>query len=109
MARRCIVPDRHLSPEHPVSSPLERLRHRLLRRLRFLSCRERADPFHQIEAQPHPVPVRLACRQLPSRFVLHETVFGGVRGLSDVERRKRARLTRAGAREFDDVDAVGAG
>jgi len=97
MARRCIVPDRHLSPEHPVSSPLERLRHRLLRRLRFFSRREGADPFHQIEAQPHTVLVRLACRQFPSRFVLRETVFRGVGRLSDVERGQRTRLTRAGA------------
>src|SRR5262245_9722741 len=92
-----IIRGGHLSPEYPVAPALERLRHRLLRRLRFFSRREGADPFHQIEAQPHTVLVRLARREFPSRFVLRETVFGGVGGLSDVERRQRTRLTHAGA------------
>ena len=86
---------RHLSPEHPVPSPFERLRHRFLRRFGCLSCREGAYSFHQVEAQPDTVLVRFAGRQLPSRFVLREAVFGGVRGLSDVERRPRTRLARA--------------
>jgi len=91
-----------------MPSPLQRLRHGLLRRLRLRSCCERANALHQIEAQPDPELVRFARGELPSRFVLGEAVFRRVGGLANVERRERARLLRAGAREFDDVDGVGA-
>jgi hypothetical protein len=80
----------------------------LLCRLRFLTRREWADALHQIVAQLDAVFVRLACRELPARFVLAETVLGRMRGLADVERRQSARLRGARAREFDDVDGEGA-
>jgi hypothetical protein len=47
------------------------------------------------------------CRQLPSCLVLAEAVRR-VSGLSNVKRRERARLLRAGSGEFDDADGVGA-
>ena len=97
-----------LSPKHPMSSPLQRLRDGLLRFLCVPASRERADAFHQIEPQSKAELVWLPRCELPACFVLGESLLRRVGGLANVEWCEGTWVLRAGAGEFDDVNGVGA-
>ena len=84
----------------------QRLGHGLLAELGLFPRRERTD-LHQVVPQANAIAVRLPGRQLSSRFVLSETMFGAVGCLPNVDGSERARFLRARPGELDDVDVVG--
>jgi hypothetical protein len=92
-----------------MAAPLERFGHGTFGRFRRLSRSERADPFHQVVAEPDAEAVRLAGGEPAAACVLSEAVLGRVGGLPDVERCQRARLGHGVSRQLDDVNTVDAG